>query len=509
MKSLVLSILLSMCVALLGAQTIDFAASVSFTYDGQDLETVLDDLSDEYGVKFSYSRQLIPMDMEVYVTVEDMSFFQALDELFDGTAIIYGFIGNQLVLSIDPHLRDLLQQQEMQILEDEPIASLEPVFIPRERYNVNPLNDGYAGFEPGEPDVDPNVFSREYIRYESDRLMRDAERANNAFRAQITLVPPVQAISSPYSTAPVNFSFNVLVGVNDNIEGFEMGGLANITRGDITGFQFAGLANAANQSLFGMQMAGVTNISRIYSAGVQMAGVTNIASRGGDLVQITGVSNIAGGHVLGQVSGVLNRARYVDGVQISGFLNVAHKATAQIGLINVADSSDFSFGLLSFIRSGYNSIEIAGEDVLHANMNIRLGSHGFYNILHVSSTYDASSWALGYGVGTAIRTGSKGHFVQLELLSRHVNEKESWTNDLNLLNQFNIFWDLHFGRHFSLTFGPTFNVMVSKLYDEDALTYGSQLPNYTMFDETWQTNNNRPVNIKGWLGFHLGARYNF
>ena len=509
MKSLVLSILMISACALVSAQTIDFAASVSFAYDGQDLETVLDDLSEDYGVKFSYSRQLIPLEMEVYVTVTDLSFSEALDELFDGTAIIYGFIGNQLVLSIDPQLRDQLQPQDMEILQDEPIASVEPVFIPRERYNINPLDDEYAGFEPGEPDVDPNVFSREYIRYESDRLMRDAERANNGFRAQVTFVPPLQAISSPYSIAPVNLSLNVLVGVNDNIEGFELGGVANATRGDVTGFQIAGVANVAKQSLFGAQMAGVTNVSRMYSNGAQMAGVVNVAPRGGDLVQVSGVANVAGGHVLTQVAGAYNNARNVEGVQISGFLNVAKRASAQIGLINVADSSDFSLGLLSFVKNGYNSIELGAEDVLHANLNVRLGSHGFYNILHVSSMYDASSWGLGYGIGTAVRTGNKGHFVSFELLSRHVNEDESWTNDLNLLNQFNIFWDLHFGRHFSLSFGPTFNVMVSKLYDEDTQTYGSQLPHYTMFDETWQYNNNRPVNIKGWLGFHLGARYNF
>ncbi len=162
---------------------------------------------------------------------------------------------------------------------------------------------------------------------------------------------------------------------------------------------------------------------------------------------------------------------------------------------------------MSFIKSGYRSVELGGEEVLHANLNFRLGTRSFYNILHASATYDISSWSIGYGIGTSVRTGNKGNYVQLELMSRHVNENEDWTNNLNLLNQFNIIWDLKVGSQMSVAFWPTFNVFVSKLYNEETNSYGSQLPPYAIFDETFNRSSG-PLNVKAWIGFHVGLRFN-
>ena len=64
MKQLVTYILLLVGFGL-QAQTIDFAAHVSFEYSGETLEDVLIDLSERYEVKFSYSRQMIPMHQEM------------------------------------------------------------------------------------------------------------------------------------------------------------------------------------------------------------------------------------------------------------------------------------------------------------------------------------------------------------------------------------------------------------------------------------------------------------
>lgn len=504
----------------LQAQNIDFAARVSFEYQGDPLEEVLDDLSKKYGVKFSYSRNMIPMEQPIYVSVEDEEFSNALNQLFENTPIIYGFIGNQLVLSVDPD-----RQQELIgaiFLSQEPIASLDdtPVFETRHIQNVSLMSTRETGFDMLVKPVSSGIMSRAYIRYESDRLLREAEEDANAFRAQITLFPPIQAISRPYSYAPVNLSFNVLWGVSDHIEGFELGGLVNANRGNVEGLQIAGLVNSVQQKFEGFQLAGIANSVKEESLGLQVAGITNIASQGGELVQVAGIVSVAGRSAFTQVSGIGNYARDVglvqvaglfnasgkSNVQIAGLVNVAGNSDLQIGLINIADTSRLSIGLLSFVRNGYRSIEIGGEEMLHANLNFRLGTRSFYNILHVSTTYDFSSWAFGYGIGTSIRTG-RHNFVQLELMTRHVNENTSWTDELNLLNQFNVIWDLQVGKQLSLVIGPTFNVFVSKLHNPDSNSFGSELPPYTIFDETFD-NENGPVNVKGWIGFHVGFRFN-
>ncbi len=205
---------------------------------------------------------------------------------------------------------------------------------------------------------------------------------------------------------------------------------------------------------------------------------------------------------------MVNVGEDVPGAQVSAFMNVAGYAGAQIGIINIADSSQFSLGILSFIKNGYRSLEIAGQETLHGNLTFRLGMRSFYNILNVSSTYDVSSWAFGYGIGTSFSIPGRGNYVQLELMSRHVSENESWTTELNLHNQFNIIWDLRIGSHMSVAFGPTINAFVSKRYNEEINSYGSELPPYMILDETFRNSGNTPVNVKGWVGFHLGLRYN-
>lgn len=527
-----LIVLMFACTCTVSAQVIDFASTVSLSYNGESLEYALTDLAERYQLRFSYSPQMIPLQHEVFATVVDAPLTEALDALFTETAVIYGFIGNQLVLSIDP-----VRQEQLYAMHafSEPVASLD-MYPPRMEYRVAPIYGTDVNFRTSTSTLNSHVFSDRYIRYESDRLLAQAERDANVFRAQISLVPSVQAISLPGSYAPLNLSFNVLAGANDNLEGFELGTISNTLRGNMTGMQVSGVVNTVKMSSKGVQVAGVVNAVKEDAEGMQVAGVTNISGNGGDVIQVGGVLNVAEltlGQVAGavnvgevaqgaQISGAVNVASYApvqitggvnvadeaEGVQVAGLLNVAHRAGVQIGVFNVADTSRVSIGVLSFIKDGYRSLELSGEEMLHANLNFRLGMRTFYNILHVSSTYDASSWAFGYGVGTSFSIPGRGNYVQLELLSRHVSEDESWTDELNLHNQFNIIWDLRIGEKMSVAFGPTINAFVSKRYVEDTNQYGSQLPPYTILNETFNNHNNGPVNVKGWIGFHLGIRYN-
>jgi len=147
MRGRLISTILILVACGLQAQTIDFAAQVSMNYDGEKLEIVLDDLSNRYGIKFSYSRNMIPVDQEMYIHVENVEFSNALNQLFEKTPIIYGFIGNQLVLSVDP-----VRQRELigaMFLRDEPIASIDdtPVFETRHVQNVSLMSSRNTGFD--------------------------------------------------------------------------------------------------------------------------------------------------------------------------------------------------------------------------------------------------------------------------------------------------------------------------------------------------------------------------
>jgi hypothetical protein len=192
-----------------------------------------------------------------------------------------------------------------------------------------------------------------------------------------------------FSNTDRNFSLNLLVGSSGNMNGFELGGLANIESGALTGFQVAGLANivfgrvegfqlsglvnfagkSVNfariagignfnlQSFSGVQTAGVVNIgfgdsfgaviAGVFnytggiSSGFALAGVGSFAFEGLSGVQVSGVGSVVIGDSLGvQVSGVGNYAQgQLTGAQIAGVWNYAGVISGpQISLLNIADS---------------------------------------------------------------------------------------------------------------------------------------------------------------------------
>ena len=54
----------------------------------------------------------------------------------------------------------------------------------------------------------------------------------------------------------------------------------------------------------------------------------------------------------------------------------------------------------------------------------------------------------------------------------------------------------------SLFAGPVWNIMVSKLYDEETQKYGSHIVPYAFYDKTKNGNN-----VKMWIGFNAGIRF--
>jgi len=509
MKGLLISCVLAIP-SFLFAQTIDFAATVSFDYSGETLQTVLEDLSNRYGVQFSYSRQLVPLDHSIIAKGEEVSFEEALDIVFESTHVIYGFIGQQIVLSIDekaslePLLGDVGDEQD----DDSMTANNDTYsYGPRDLYAIPVISSHTVNQISQTSPRDHHRFTQAYLDRDRLQLLQRAERDQSTVQLQATLVPSLQVKSRSASDQPINFSFNLLWGVNSGIEGIELGGLGNILQGHMYGFQAAGLFNVIGGSLRGFQASGLVNVAREASEGLQLSGLGNHASAGGQyLVQAGGLYNMARGDVAAQVAGLVNVGDVVKGAQIAGLVNVANRVDGlQLGLINVSDTATIPIGLFSVVRSGYHAVELAGEDVVHGNFNIRMGVRSFYNILHIGATGGVDSWSLGYGIGTSLRIG-RTNYLQLEALSRHVNEDETWTNELNLMNQFKLNFDLRLGNHLRVAVGPSFNVFVSHLYDAENDRYGTKLSNYTIFDKTYFRSGRNPVNVQGWIGVHAGIR---
>jgi hypothetical protein len=483
------------------AQTIDFATPVTMHYDGAHLDRVLDDLSARYGVGFSYSRQIIPVHQRIYIHADGVPFGQAMESLFAQTQVIYGVIGSQLVLSVDaqkvPRYPDLGYHKGKR--DDSLVASEQS---PRMYYDITPLS-----WQTPVLQYASSRITYEEVAYDLKTQIQHAELKTASVRAQVTLVPPLSADTDPHGDAPVNFSLNVIGGMNPAVQGVELGGLVNVTSDQMKGFQAAGLVNVVGDHIDGFQTAGLVNVVKQDSRGMQAAGLVNVAG-GGIHGQAAGLTNISRGTVQGQAAGLFNIAQDVNGAQVS-LLNVARNARGvQIGLFNFADStSAIPIGLVSFARrGGYHSLELGVEDAIDYNLNIRLGVRSFYNILHVGLDQDGENWSLGYGIGTSIWLAAR-NYLQFELMSRQVNEGEPWTSELNLLTQFKMSYDFALGKNIRFVIGPSFNVATSRRYDADTDVYGTDVPRYTIFDHTYNDGYRTPINVKYWVGLQAGIRF--
>lgn len=160
---------------------------------------------------------------------------------------------------------------------------------------------------------------------------------------QLSLIPTVST-NGPIAGSVVNqVSINILGGYARGVEGVEIGGGFNLLSEDMNGLQVGGLANLVGghtrgvqisgginhtmRSLEGLQLAGLGNTVWDTLSGWQVAGGINVVKRGMSGTQVSGLGNVS--------------LDDLDGVQVSGGLNITHGTVnkAQVaGAINYAQS---------------------------------------------------------------------------------------------------------------------------------------------------------------------------
>ena len=146
-------------------------------------------------------------------------------------------------------------------------------------------------------------------------------------------------------------SVNLTVGISGGERGLAVAGLSNVVHGDATGVQIAGISNHAHDGGIGLAMAGVVNTAQGGYRGVQIAGAANHA---GD----------------------------VQGMQLAGLYNVAGRVRGvQIGIVNVAESSDWTLGLVNIVRDGLMILGLQYDAAGSAMLAFRSGGRHLYGIL--------------------------------------------------------------------------------------------------------------------------------
>ena len=202
----------------------------------------------------------------------------------------------------------------------------------------------------------------------SDQMLQAANLGSGETRNwQFSVIPSV-GTNGDIAGAVVNrFSFNLFAGYAGGLDGFELGGLANLERRDVKGAQIAGLANLVGRDTRGVQVAGVMNHTLRSVEGAQVAGLVNTVWDTLSGAQVAGGINVVKGGMLGtQVAGVGNvTTQDCDGAQVAGAFNLTVKdvrKTQVAGAFNFGSNVSGAqvAGAFNLARGGVGGGQVAG-----------------------------------------------------------------------------------------------------------------------------------------------------
>jgi hypothetical protein len=518
----------------------------------QPLGQVLAGISRDYGVRFSYSPDFIPLQQRVSLNVADEPLSMALDQICQQAPIAYAALNGQIMLKPDRSRQQLGQLETLpgkvrqtSPLYPEPLAPGMKAERERLKRELPTL-----GQSQGPKIIKGQGYSYKELRLDDYRLPQPEETARQeqlaeTRLAQVSLLPFLGTNTHRSNEITNKVSVNLLWGANGGVDGVEVGGLLNSVKKDVQGVQVAGLGSLVGGEVQGTQVGGLFNINQGHTSGVQVAGLVNISPKV-TAVQAAGVGNIVKGNAVGvqaagffniagsdaegvqaaglfnrcggaaktQFAGVFNLAEEVQGSQISLLFNRAKRVEGfQLGLFNFSDTiSGAPIGLLSIVRYGYNRVELSGSELLFANAGLKLGAPALYNIFHLGVRWDdplpgaatALSWGLGYGLGRYLELAPRLG-LNVEALAIHLNEQDFWTRELNLLNQLRFTLDFRKPeRRHSFFAGPVANLLVSRRTDLETGQIGSPLfvPPYTVLDRMGEK-----TRTLLWVGLQAGVRF--
>jgi hypothetical protein len=268
----------------------------------------------------------------------------------------------------------------------------------------------------------------------------------------------------------VRLSLNLFAGASARIDGVEVGtilnvatdgvrggqvvGVANVSAGDLHGLQLAGVGNYAEGPVHGAQLAGVGNIHRGRARGGPVGGVANASSGTLSGVQLAGVANLSTGAVRGaQLAGVANfSTSTVSGLQLAGVLNVAKRVDGlQLGVINVAEDSTASLGLINLVQNGYRAVEVWASDTTPLHMGVKLGARRTYTLLAAGA--DANTFMAGVGLG--VHTPRNGYYVDVDVVGYALSDHKLNETDDDLLSKLRVTLGWSLSNHFAAIVGAT------------------------------------------------------
>ena len=343
-------------------------------------------------------------------------------------------------------------------------------------------------------------------------------------------------------------SMNIIAGYSANIEGFEIGSVANIIRQEMNGVQISGVANVVGEDVHGVQASGVVNTNLGNMDGVQLAGVINrvkgdikglqmsgainsAAAKSLDSIpyrgwngQISGGINLHGGERINlQVGGVYNQANSVDGLQISGAINMVRGITngvqisgiynqtdklrgIQIGLINFADTIEngFPIGLVNIIKNGYHKWELSTDESFYFNAAYKTGGKNLYSFLKIGAGKYLNA---AYGIGCTSNTNRK-FSVNLDVSGSSLfNTDSDYDVFAGDLYRAQLGLTIKLNKNITLSTGPSYNFCSPDKEQNQISKINFSSKNTMYFGNYYLDKAVATLKNQYWLGWQFGLRF--
>ncbi|MBC9912094.1 hypothetical protein [Chitinophaga varians] len=310
--------------------------------------------------------------------------------------------------------------------------------------------------------------------------------------AHVGIVYPLSTNGTQAAEYTNRFSLHAIAGVSGGETGAAISGISNIIKGSANGAALAGFSNHIGLLQNGAAISGFMNSVKQTSKGVMVTGFINLGGEMHRGYQVAGFANFArkSDGASGQISGFMNHTDsasvavtgFINShrsakVQIGGFLNLAKDANIQVagfmnvakkvkgvqvaGLLNIADSSDYSIALINIVKHGEKQISLSIDETSNTILAFKSGGRVLYGILGVGYNFrndSATRYVFQGGIGAHLYVNS--HFrINMEVTN-------TTNTDFHKLvynkSTFGVYPAYRFGNNIEVFAGPTFNDIRTK-----------------------------------------------
>lgn len=346
---------------------------VTLSISNESVPFVLNAISQQTAVVFSYSPNVISTTNKISIDVKAKSVRHTLNTIFTGT-VKYKVKGKYIILQKNEALAKEEVVVEGYLYDSQTGDKLTNATVYNKEQKVSTITDEYGYFKLEVPTdaANPELkVSKEgysdtllapisgnlnYVNVElstkqkieetpllieptlekekhrikmpewliPNRLLINTKNISDTLfsKFQFSLIPFVSTNKLLSGKTVNDYSLNMTIGYVQGVRKVELGGIANIVREDAGYCQLAGVANVVGGLAYGFQGAGTFNAVREMS-GIQAAGVINFVLNDANYIQLGGTGNFVGGKFTGvQVAGIFNIDSEISGVQVAGVTNL-------------------------------------------------------------------------------------------------------------------------------------------------------------------------------------------